>query len=195
MALINCPDCGKEVSDSAPSCIHCGCVLKVNTIRCPECGAENSENTKTCAKCGFAFKTENTAQQVIVINKKSTSKKLRDIGLILAFASHIILWIAHIFVGMEDASTDILAMTATERTLYDIAYYVTRSLASAFALLLVAIPKLRKKSMILVSVLLDLMSTIAFLADGGNCIMVLVWGMFLAAQLLKFISLIVKDEE
>lgn len=24
MALIKCPDCGKDVSDEAPSCIHCG---------------------------------------------------------------------------------------------------------------------------------------------------------------------------
>ena len=28
MALINCPECGKEISDSAPQCIHCGYVLK-----------------------------------------------------------------------------------------------------------------------------------------------------------------------
>ena len=24
MALIKCPECGKEVSDKAPACIHCG---------------------------------------------------------------------------------------------------------------------------------------------------------------------------
>ena len=28
MALINCPDCGREVSDRAAACIHCGCPLK-----------------------------------------------------------------------------------------------------------------------------------------------------------------------
>ena len=27
MALINCPECGKEVSDKAPSCINCGLPL------------------------------------------------------------------------------------------------------------------------------------------------------------------------
>ncbi|MBR6514094.1 MAG: zinc ribbon domain-containing protein [Clostridia bacterium] len=27
MALINCPDCGREVSDRATSCIHCGAPL------------------------------------------------------------------------------------------------------------------------------------------------------------------------
>ena len=24
MALIKCPECGKEISDQAPACIHCG---------------------------------------------------------------------------------------------------------------------------------------------------------------------------
>ena len=24
MALINCPECGKQISDKAPVCIHCG---------------------------------------------------------------------------------------------------------------------------------------------------------------------------
>lgn len=24
MALIKCPECGKDVSDKAPACIHCG---------------------------------------------------------------------------------------------------------------------------------------------------------------------------
>lgn len=27
MALIKCEECGKEVSDKAPSCIHCGCPI------------------------------------------------------------------------------------------------------------------------------------------------------------------------
>lgn len=29
MSLINCPDCGKEVSDRANACIHCGCPLSM----------------------------------------------------------------------------------------------------------------------------------------------------------------------
>ena len=28
MALINCPECGKEISDTADVCIHCGYKLK-----------------------------------------------------------------------------------------------------------------------------------------------------------------------
>ncbi len=29
MALINCPECGKEISDKAPACIHCGFPLRL----------------------------------------------------------------------------------------------------------------------------------------------------------------------
>lgn len=27
MALINCPECGKEISDNANKCVNCGCPL------------------------------------------------------------------------------------------------------------------------------------------------------------------------
>ena len=30
MAMINCPECGKEISDQAESCIHCGCPIKAS---------------------------------------------------------------------------------------------------------------------------------------------------------------------
>ena len=29
MALIKCPECGKEISDKAPACIHCGFPLSL----------------------------------------------------------------------------------------------------------------------------------------------------------------------
>ena len=35
MALINCPECGKEVSDQAPACIHCGYPLQAAGGRTP----------------------------------------------------------------------------------------------------------------------------------------------------------------
>lgn len=31
MALINCPECGKSISDQAKKCIHCGCPLEKST--------------------------------------------------------------------------------------------------------------------------------------------------------------------
>jgi len=40
MALINCPDCGKEVSDQAPTCPNCGHPLKELNQPSPEVKVE-----------------------------------------------------------------------------------------------------------------------------------------------------------
>ena len=44
MALINCPECNKEISDKAPACPHCGCPLGSETKAAPQ------EATATPAK-------------------------------------------------------------------------------------------------------------------------------------------------
>jgi hypothetical protein len=51
MALITCPECGKEFSDKAASCPNCGCPTEEiveressggnNRISCPRCGGHN----------------------------------------------------------------------------------------------------------------------------------------------------------
>ena len=53
MALINCPECGGQISDKATACVHCGYVLvKEQKILCPECGAEIDANASICGNCG-----------------------------------------------------------------------------------------------------------------------------------------------
>lgn len=55
MALIKCEECGKEVSDKAESCIHCGCpVTKVVTQEGPSCPKCNSLDIVTDTK-GFGL--------------------------------------------------------------------------------------------------------------------------------------------
>lgn len=50
MALINCQECGKEISDKATSCPNCGCpVLKNNN--CILCGSLTSNEDNVCDKC------------------------------------------------------------------------------------------------------------------------------------------------
>ncbi len=81
MALIKCPECGKEVSDQAPACIYCGYPLNTeqqqtspaDQIKCPKCGSTNITtdlqgwNIKTgmlgsgqtvnrCGDCGYKWK-------------------------------------------------------------------------------------------------------------------------------------------
>lgn len=57
MALYKCPECGREISDKAKKCIHCGRVFveekPVNgEIRCIECGAVLVETDEICPHCG-----------------------------------------------------------------------------------------------------------------------------------------------
>lgn len=39
MALITCPDCGKQVSEKAASCIHCGRPLQSDLVGQPSAGS------------------------------------------------------------------------------------------------------------------------------------------------------------
>ena len=75
MALIKCNECGKEVSEKAESCPHCGNPISkktnlkyceycgdkmpVNADKCPHCYTENKprkrEKTNVCATLGFVF--------------------------------------------------------------------------------------------------------------------------------------------
>ena len=43
MALVNCKECGQQISDSASVCPHCGAPAKMpqNLKYCPQCGASN----------------------------------------------------------------------------------------------------------------------------------------------------------
>lgn len=56
MAMIQCPECGKEISDKAKKCVHCGKVFvekeMKEEIKCSECGTILSETDEICPTCG-----------------------------------------------------------------------------------------------------------------------------------------------
>ena len=41
MALIKCPECGRDVSSTAKACPNCGAPIDT-AIRCPKCGSANT---------------------------------------------------------------------------------------------------------------------------------------------------------
>lgn len=59
MALIKCPECGREISDKSKICIHCGYPLenekdkKELCVKCPECENEIENKVKKCPYCGY----------------------------------------------------------------------------------------------------------------------------------------------
>ena len=70
MALIACPECGKEISNQAPACIHCGCPLapraplapnrfSVVLTACPE----DSEGRYRVWEAVYAFLSQPAAER------------------------------------------------------------------------------------------------------------------------------------
>ena len=51
MALINCPNCGHQISDKAATCVSCGFAL-ASVGKCKECGNFLDLGSKFCPKCG-----------------------------------------------------------------------------------------------------------------------------------------------
>ena len=132
MALIKCPECGKEISDKAVVCPQCGKTVicadsapeEAKPMICEECGAEIPEGAAACPNCGNpvssnADTTEETPQKVEVtaVNlpkiKKDTKKR------IIIFVAVIALAIAALFAGksIKDKQTaERLAAEAAQRS-------------------------------------------------------------------------------
>lgn len=58
MALIKCPECGREVSSSAAACPGCGFKVAeymADLVTCPECGSTVSKKESACPNCGFGI--------------------------------------------------------------------------------------------------------------------------------------------
>ena len=95
MALIKCSECGKEISDKATHCIHCGCpIQKEEKKYCLECGKELSGNNPECKYCGYknSFATTNdptsfTTYDQYKENKEKSIHKIGTLGKIWLFFS------------------------------------------------------------------------------------------------------------
>lgn len=68
LALIKCPECGREISDKSTQCVHCGFPLndilhakseELLELECPWCGVKDQSiikgNVKVCNGCGYIF--------------------------------------------------------------------------------------------------------------------------------------------
>jgi len=81
MALIKCPDCGKEVSGSAPACPNCGRPLtriigkhfvqdddvKGNAVtHCAFCGKRVSDEDEDCPACGKSMASSRSLRGPLV---------------------------------------------------------------------------------------------------------------------------------
>lgn len=76
MALIKCNDCGKEYSDQAKNCIHCGAPNNDVKLLCPECGKEITSDLFKCDVCGYVLRKEKKVRKLKI--KKSKPKATKE---------------------------------------------------------------------------------------------------------------------
>ena len=105
MALINCSNCGREVSDKATICPGCNFKLidekkeKNENALCEECGTEILDGADICSKCGCPIivnKTEDAIPQKVELAAVNLpiSKKITKKHKVLAIVVAIILLIS-----------------------------------------------------------------------------------------------------
>lgn len=76
MSLINCPECGKEISDQATSCPNCGTPIKKGETKfCQHCGETIDKDCVICPKCGKQVKELKNSKddKNIIINNNNTA--------------------------------------------------------------------------------------------------------------------------
>ena len=81
MALIKCSECGKEISDKAKLCPHCG----FEKNECPECGKEVKSKNNVCENCGFILKNDKKNIKELITTKIDQLSKTQNILLVLCF--------------------------------------------------------------------------------------------------------------
>lgn len=79
MALIECKECGKQISDKATTCPHCGKIVveNPNLQLCKECMAEIPTDATTCPSCGCPVNEKNSILSSNTQNKKENILKKR----------------------------------------------------------------------------------------------------------------------
>ena len=99
---MNCPNCGKQVPESAKVCGYCGTKLETKHVRtCPDCGKDIPTKAKVCGFCGSklakpALKTQKVASTPTKGSPPSeqavpTAKRKPKWGLIGAIAAILLI--------------------------------------------------------------------------------------------------------
>ena len=86
MALVKCPECGKEIFDKAVACIHCGYPFnreeKSVVKKCVNCGHHDLGEVNShgavhliCKKCGYVHQLNETQEHIEFIEKASAERQ------------------------------------------------------------------------------------------------------------------------
>ena len=84
MSLIQCPECGFSVSQTAPSCPNCGCKIADNLTTCKECGRTILKTSRECPSChcvneNFVEHTEETDNTLAEEQQKALKSRYAQV--------------------------------------------------------------------------------------------------------------------
>lgn len=89
MPLINCYECGSQISDQAKSCPHCG-APSLPLINCYECEKQITDQKKACPNCGAPSKISDSDNTDNVSDNDKNIKVLAIAGVCIAVIAFII---------------------------------------------------------------------------------------------------------
>ena len=76
MAMIKCPECGKDISNQSDKCIYCGFPIRnEDMIVCSNCGVLNQAGSTFCSSCGNPPVKGITAPSTTKAHKSANKKK------------------------------------------------------------------------------------------------------------------------
>lgn len=76
MAMIKCPECGKDISNQSDKCIYCGFPIRnEDMIVCSNCGVLNQAGSTFCSSCGNPLVKGITAPSTTKAHKSANNKK------------------------------------------------------------------------------------------------------------------------
>lgn len=125
MSMIKCPECGKEISDKAKKCVHCGKILieeKLATKVCSDCGKENPIDATECVHCGCPFEegtTVETPVQIAPVEKPKKDLKKIIIPIVVAVVVVVVGLIVYNVKVIKPKNTYNEAMTLLEKGKYN----------------------------------------------------------------------------
>lgn len=135
-------------------------------IKCPECGKEISDTAKNCINCGYVLKEENNTAQpqtVIVAPEKGKSAKNSlnkgvTIVLFVLSISFIVYILANIF-GFEEITNEFYSLLGPS--------LCAGIVSIVMSILIFAVPKLRKKWFEIIYILVSVIAFPISLFLGG----------------------------
>ncbi|MDR0834688.1 MAG: zinc-ribbon domain-containing protein [Candidatus Symbiothrix sp.] len=71
MALINCPECGKEISDKALQCPQCGCPINSEVVKMRKTDVNSPERMQQAPKCGDPINFDSVGRRDTNVNSQT----------------------------------------------------------------------------------------------------------------------------